>query len=472
MRRALRVQDHLALAAAAGTSCPVLPVVTLGLDERSRQDTPRRRFIRSAIANLDDSLRSMGSRLFVLQGDAERELPAFAAGIGASAVHATRTYDPVSRERDARIKSALATQGVRFALFKDAVLFEEREILAGGDQPYRVFTPYKRAWLARSGDITGPLPPLRNLTSPASAAGASRLADVPGFGRADAAGGETAARRSMDRFLRSGLPTYGDRRDLLGVDGTSRLSQHLAVGTLSIRTLYHAVNGAMRGLDAESERNARTYLSELIWREFYSTILFNYPHVTRGAFRPEFDRLEWSRSRLHRDAWDEGRTGYPVVDAAMRQLNTEGWMHNRARMIVASFLTKDLRIHWMHGEKYFFDRLIDADIASNNGGWQWTAGTGTDASPWFRIFNPVTQARRFDPAGAFVRRYLPEFEGVPDARVHEPWLMTAAEQQVSGVVPGKTYPRAIVDHDAARKATLEMFRGAGVKPGAAGHTIA
>ena len=194
----------------------------------------------------------------------------------------------------------------------------------------------------------------------------------------------------------------------------------------------------------------------------------NFPHVTRGAFRREFDRLRWSRSRAHLDAWYEGLTGYPIVDAAMRQLSTEGWMHNRARMIVASFLTKDLRIHWMHGEKYFFDRLIDADIASNNGGWQWTAGTGTDASPWFRIFNPTSQARRFDPDGAFVRRYLPELAGVPTDRVHEPWTMTAAERHASGVVPGRTYPRPIVDHDAERRVTLEMYRAANLKPGPAG----
>jgi deoxyribodipyrimidine photo-lyase len=273
----------------------------------------------------------------------------------------------------------------------------------------------------------------------------------------------------MERFMRTGLSSYGERRDLLAADGTSRLSQHLAVGTLSVRTLYHAVTDAMSRADSIGRTNAATYMSELIWREFYSTIVCNYPHVVQGAFRPEFDRIVWSRSRSHRDAWCEGHTGYPIVDAAMRQLNTEGWMHNRARMIVASFLTKDLHIHWMHGERYFFDRLIDADIASNNGGWQWTAGTGTDASPWFRIFNPVSQARRFDPDGVYVRRYLPELAGVPAGRIHEPWLMTASEQQASGVVPGKSYPRPIVDHDVERKATLELFRNAHLKPGPVGN---
>ena len=469
MRRALRVQDHLALSEAAKGSGAVIPVVTLSRDERYRDDGPRRMFLRGAMANLDESLRSLGSRLFVLQGDPEHELPALASRVGAAAVHATRTYDPVSRARDERIKRSLAQAGTQFVPYKDAVLFEEMEILAGSNAPYRVFTPYKRAWLGRAAEIPLPLPPLRSLRSPGSVAGATRLADVPGFARADRAGGETAARRSMERFLRTGLLRYGERRDLLAVDGTSRLSQHLAVGTLSIRTLYHGVADAMSRADLNGRASAATYLSELIWREFYSTIVCNYPHVVRGAFRPEFDRIAWSRSRSHRDAWCEGHTGYPIVDAAMRQLNTEGWMHNRARMIVASFLTKDLHIHWMHGERYFFDRLIDADIASNNGGWQWTAGTGTDASPWFRIFNPVSQARRFDPDGAYVRQYLPALAGVPPGRIHEPWLMTASEQQASGVVPGTSYPRPIVDHDAERRVTLDLFRNAHLKPGPAGN---
>jgi deoxyribodipyrimidine photo-lyase len=221
-------------------------------------------------------------------------------------------------------------------------------------------------------------------------------------------------------------------------------------------------------MDADGQANAATFVSELIWREFYSTILFNYPHVVRGAFRPQFDRLAWSRRRTWLDAWCAGQTGYPVVDAAMRQLNVEGWMHNRARMIVASFLTKDLHLNWRHGESYFFDRLIDADIASNNGGWQWTAGTGTDASPWFRIFNPVSQAKRFDPDGTYVRRYVPELEGVPGGRVHEPWLLSAAEQRSTGAVLGKSYPRPIVDHETERKVTLEMFRAANLTPGPAG----
>ena len=469
MRRALRVQDHLALSAAALGSGTVIPVATLSRDGRYRADSPRRMFLRGAMANLDTSLRSLGSRLFVLRGDPEHELPALASRVSAAAVHATRTYDPASRNRDERIKRSLAQTGTDFVLFKDAVLFEEREILAGGNAPYRVFTPYKRAWVDRAAEIPRPLPALRSLRSPGSVVGATRLADVPGFARADTAGGETAARRSVDRFLRTGLASYGERRDLPGVDGTSRLSQHLAVGTLSIRTLYHAVADAMVQADAAGRKSADTFVSELIWREFYSTILVNYPYVIRGAFRPEFNRLVWSKSRSHRDAWCEGRTGYPIVDAAMRQLNAEGWMHNRARMIVASFLTKDLHVHWMHGERFFLDRLIDADIASNNGGWQWTAGTGTDASPWFRIFNPISQARRFDPDGFYVRRYLPELAGVPDERIHEPWLMTASEQHSSGVVPGKTYPRPIVDHDAERKVTLEMFRSANLKPRAAGH---
>jgi deoxyribodipyrimidine photo-lyase len=261
----------------------------------------------------------------------------------------------------------------------------------------------------------------------------------------------------MERFLRSGLASYGTRRDLLDADGTSRLSPHLAVGTLSIRTLYHAVVDAAGSMDADGQANAATFVSELIWREFYSTILFNYPHVVRGAFRPQFDRLAWSRRRTWLDAWCAGHTGYPVVDAAMRQLNVEGWMHNRARMIVASFLVKDLLVDWRWGERWFMQHLLDGDPASNNGGWQWTAGTGTDAAPYFRIFNPVTQGQKFDPDGRFVRRWLPELAGVPDAMIHEPWRLTPMEQRQAGCLIGRDYPGPIIDHAFARERTLAAY---------------
>jgi deoxyribodipyrimidine photo-lyase len=246
-------------------------------------------------------------------------------------------------------------------------------------------------------------------------------------------------------------------RDFPGIDGTSRLSPFLALGAISIRRVYWAARE--RGLNAG--RNEReqidTFISELIWREFYYQILANFPYVVDGAYREEFRDIPWSANEDHFRRWREGTTGYPIVDAAMRQLAAEGWMHNRTRMITASFLTKDLHLNWQWGEQVFAGQLIDADLASNNGGWQWTAGTGTDASPWFRIFNPVTQSRKFDPEGVYIRKYLPELRRVPAAAVHEPWTMTRSQQEAAGCIIGRDYPEPVVDHQRERQVTLAMY---------------
>jgi len=239
------------------------------------------------------------------------------------------------------------------------------------------------------------------------------------------------------------------------------LSPHIANGSLSIRTVYWAVREAMPGADRRGREAAEVFTSELIWREFYYSILAHFPHVTAGPFREEFADVRWARSESRLRAWKEGLTGYPIVDAAMRQLNREGWMHNRARMIVASFLTKDLHINWQQGERYFQETLADADIASNNGGWQWSAGTGTDASPWFRIFNPVLQGEKFDPDGAYVRHYVGELAHVPARAVHKPWILSPEEQASCGCVLGTHYPRPIVDHAEARVVTMHLYGKAG-----------
>jgi deoxyribodipyrimidine photo-lyase len=252
-------------------------------------------------------------------------------------------------------------------------------------------------------------------------------------------------------------------RDLPGEEGTSRISHHLASGSLGIRSVYHALRRrgeATRGL---AKQGTDTFLNELIWREFYYQILANFPHVVTGAFKPAFDRLEWSDNRDHLDAWRSGRTGYPIVDAAMRQLNTEGWMHNRCRMITANFLAKDLHIDWRAGERYFMETLADGDVALNNGGWQWSAGTGNDAQPWFRIFNPTLQSKKFDPDGTYIRRYLPELSRVPEGHLHEPWRMSAAEQARSGCRIGADYPAPIVDHAIERARTLVLYAHAAGK---------
>jgi deoxyribodipyrimidine photo-lyase len=251
---------------------------------------------------------------------------------------------------------------------------------------------------------------------------------------------------------------YKARRDLPGVDGTSRLSPHLSVGTISPRKVYWAARSAAERSEPAAKAGIDTYVSELIWREFYYQILSNFPFVQRESFKEELRTIRWRKNESRFARWTSGTTGYPIVDAAMRQLNSEGWMHNRTRMIVASFLTKDLHLNWQEGERYFFDRLVDADVAANNGGWQWTAGTGTDASPWFRIFNPVNQGKKFDPEGVYVRRYVPELSSVPNALIHEPWKMSRQDQEACRCRIGRDYPAPVVDHGEQRILTMELYK--------------
>ena len=263
--------------------------------------------------------------------------------------------------------------------------------------------------------------------------------------------GEAAARETLRQFMSGPVLRYGEARDFPAADGTSQLSPHLRAGTIGIRTILAQLTRARAKAKMPAQREScDVFLGELIWREFYQQALFNFPHVTKGAFRPEYDRLEWSGEEGHFQAWCAGRTGYPIVDAAMRCLNATGWMHNRLRMIVAMFLTKDLLIHWQNGERYFMQQLVDGDLAANNGGWQWSAGTGTDAAPYFRIFNPLSQGEKFDPAGEFVRRWVPELAALPPTLIHRPWADAAVARPLN-------YPRRIVAHEEQRARCLAMF---------------
>ena len=270
-------------------------------------------------------------------------------------------------------------------------------------------------------------------------------------------GGESEAIRLFDRFLSGPLSRYATERDRADRDGTSRLSPHLHFGTISPRTVLARVREARAAAPSSARRHAEVFVKELAWREFFHHLLFHFPRVATESFRPEFDRLSWHESAALADAWKAGRTGYPFIDASMRELSAGHWMHNRGRMAVASFLTKDLHIDWRVGEKWFERQLADADLASNNGGWQWAAGSGADAAPYFRIFNPVLQGKKADPEGTYVRRFLPELSRVPGAKIHEPWTMTSEEQRQAGCSIGLDYPAPIVDHTKERRVALEMF---------------
>lgn len=461
-RRDLRLHDHAALHHALLEARCVSGVFVFDTDILNRlPSTSDRRveFIWYALRELDQALSNQGGGLIVLHGAARERIPELAGQLRVDAVYANHDYEPDAIARDEAVKQALAKAGRVWRTFKDQVIFEKDEILTQTGRPFTVFTPYKNAWLKNlsvagvRAHTTAPKP--GQLRRPVASSLPS-LEDI-GFKATNLtqlklplamSGGTELLREFSGR-----MDQYKARRDYPAIRGPSYLSVHLRFGTVSIREL---VRTAME----QRNEGAETWMSELIWREFYCQILWHHPHVVTRSFKPEFDRLVFTNSREHFDAWCEGRTGYPIVDAAMRQINASGYMHNRLRMIVASFLVKDLHVDWRWGEAYFAQHLNDFDLSSNNGGWQWAASTGCDSQPYFRIFNPITQSEKFDPEGKFIRAYLPELVNVPSHLVHAPWLMDEREQRAAGVDVGTTYPRPIVDHAVARSKTLEMFKRA------------
>jgi deoxyribodipyrimidine photo-lyase len=473
-RRDLRLGDNTALAAAAlAAGGAVIPLFILDdtILGSARYGSPgRARWLLENLRALDAELRAAGSRLVVRRGEPVRELLAAARECGARGVCWNRDYTPYAIRRDTAAKSALREAGLEARSFKDVVIFEMDEVTTQSGAPYTVYSPYARRWRALL-DAQG-LPPLQ--PPPALAPVERWPASLPlpspeelGLGPAEAAlppAGERAGLERLAAFcdLRRelGLASYAERRDIMAVAGTSRLSPYLRLGAVSVRA---ALRGALDlladgGAEAAAARESiERWAGEIAWHDFYTQVLYHFPHVLGGAFRREFDGLEWENDPGLFAAWQEGRTGYPVVDAAMRQLRQEGWMHNRARMVVASFLTKDLLVDWRWGERHFMRLLLDGDPAVNNGSWQWAAGTGTDAQPYFRIFNPVSQGAKFDPEGAYVRTYVPELANVPSRFVHQPHLMAPAEQLRADVQVGRDYPRPVVDHKLRREQALALY---------------
>lgn len=473
-RRDLRCEDHAALHHALRSSGRVHCAFVFDTDILNALPGRRDRrveFIHACVAELDAALDALsraagshGAGLIVRHGSAPDCIPRLARELGVQRVLANRDYEPAAIARDAEVAARLAAGGIGFEDFKDQVAFERDEILTRGGTPFSVFTAYRKAWTARLDDAAlAPWP---------VAPHAARLAPKPpgealpglaalGFEPTDLAAlklptGTSGARRLLADFL-ARIDRYREARDYPAVKGVSYLSTHLRFGTVSIRELIACAR-------SRGGEGADTWLSELIWREFFQMLLWHHPHVVDRPFRRECEAIAWDDAPELLAAWCEARTGYPIVDAAMRQLHASGYMHNRLRMIAASFLTKDLGIDWRLGERWFARHLNDYDLASNNGGWQWAASTGCDAQPWFRIFNPVTQSEKFDPEGRFIRRYLPELARVPDAFVHAPWKMSAAEQSAAGVRIGTDYPAPVVDHAQARTRTLMRF-GALARPG-------
>ena len=454
-RSDLRIADNTALADACRRADTLAPVFVLddALLARHRDAHPRLRFLHACLDDLASALDAAGSRLIVLRGAPHRCLPVLARACKASLVTWNRDYGPHAKERDRRVGDALARDGVEVRTCKDRVVFESGEIRSAQGGTYSVYTHYRRAWWRRyqAGPPAARLFPAIPPCIPDAPADA--LPGLRGCGvRADATdiprGGAAPARERLDAFLGGAARRYRTDRNFPALAGTSRLSPYLRFGAISVRECVRA-GLALAASEPEAEEGVGAWIDELVWREFCHAILDAHPRVLEGAFREAYDALEWDDDADRLQAWQAGMTGYPIVDAGMRELAATGWMHNRARMIVASFLVKDLHVDWREGERWFMRRLVDGDPASNNGGWQWAASTGTDAQPYFRIFNPTTQGERFDPDGEYVRHWVPELEGLPGREVHRPW---AARRR-----PG-AYPARIVDHARERVIALERFR--------------
>jgi deoxyribodipyrimidine photo-lyase len=463
-RRDLRSTDHAALHAALGAHGAVHCAFVFDteiLEALPTRSDRRVEFIWESVRELKAALEARGGGLHVLHGRARMQIPRLARDLGAAAVYANRDYEPAAVARDEYVARELQRLGIAWRTRKDQVIFEREEVRtrAGGD--FTVFTPYKRAWLAKLAPYYLKPYPVDKHALRLARSGSGRLPSLEaiGFARTNLAElaiptGMTGAARLFAEFKRR-IDRYHERRDYPALKGPSYMSLHLRFGTVSVREIAgHAWRRATPG--------AQAWLSELIWRDFYFMILASRPDVVGHAFRREYDALRFDDDQAHWRAWCAGVTGYPLVDAAMRQLEHTGYMHNRLRMVTASFLVKDLGIDWRRGERWFAAKLNDYDLAANNGGWQWAASTGCDAQPWFRVFNPVTQSLKFDPQGEFIRRYVTELARVPPRFVHAPWSMKIDQQRAHGCVIGKDYPAPIVDHAAARTRTLQRF--AAIKP--------
>ncbi len=456
-RRDLRLTDNATLYQALSQHSAVIPLFIFDNQILSNLPKNDRRltFIDESLTELAEQIESQGGRLQVYAGNPIELIPQLAKQFNADAVYAGEDYEPYARARDAQVEASLKSDNRSLHLIKDQVVFAKDEVLSQKGTPLTVFTPYKNAWLKRLS-----IDDLRSFDTSSFSKHLYAADQLPvqrvtleslGFERQAlrVKAGESGASLAWQDFQQR-MSFYKDKRDFPGIKGVSYLSVHLRFGTISVRQL--ALAAWMQGGEG-----AATWLSELIWREFYMQFLYHHPNAAHQAYKAEWRNQPWGNRQDWFDAWCEGRTGYPIVDAAMRQLNQTGFMHNRLRMIVAAFLIKDLDINWQWGEAYFAQQLLDFDLSANNGGWQWASSTGCDAAQPFRIFNPVLQSEKFDAEGKFIKKYVPELSKLDAKAVHAPWQMSALERQLAGLVLGKDYPFPIVDHDVARKKALDKY---------------
>ncbi len=466
-RRDLRIYDNTALNAARKTTKEILPLFIFAddiLKERDDFSPACVKFMCESLSELCESYRRIGGKLILRKGKFVEVIKQAVKETEARAVYFNEDYEPTAKERDRKVTEELKKMGVEVKAFKDQVCFSSKEILTQQSRPYTVFTPYKKNWLSQIDKVLSPNDNIGDIVTPdifsISVPALSELG-LTFEGKLLVKGGERYGRAQLQNFLENKIRQYKEKRDFPSEEGTSLLSAHLRFGTVSVREIVDKSRKELAKVEGKEKEGIETFISEIIWRDFYFQILDHFPHVEKESFKPEYRVLSWENREDYFEAWKNGRTGFPIVDAAMRQLNQTGWMHNRLRMIVASFLTKDLLIDWRWGEKYFMQKLVDGDMAANNGGWQWSASTGTDAQPYFRIFNPISQSKKFDAKGKFIKKFVPELENVPEKYIHNPSEILQASpllQSELGVRLGIDYPLPIVNHDKQREKALKMFK--------------
>lgn len=465
-RRNLRIADNPAVSAAADSDAPIIPVFILDDDKDRTRAYGGASFwwLGLSLSALDAAFQAKGSRLIFRKGPFERELIKLAEQTNAKAVHFTRGYEPEIVKLESRIKTALKKNDIGCRRFGGSLLVEPENIENKSGDPFKVFTPFYKACLQKE-PISDPLPAPRQLQAPKSWPESDTLEDwgteptKPDWAREMRnfwTPGEKGAKERLSDFVDNALGDYSEARNRPDVDGSSRLSPHLAFGEISPRQIWHVVRGGAER-DGAIGKSANSFIRELYWREFSTHLLFHWPDMPEKPFKPEFAHIPWKDDSKSLKRWQKGLTGYPIVDAGMRQLWAIGWMHNRVRMVVASLLTKHLLIPWQDGEAWFWDTLVDADLANNSAGWQWVAGSGADAAPYFRVFNPIIQGEKFDPEGNYVRRWVPELAELPAKHIHAPWDAPEEILRKAGVTLGVNYPLPIIEHKKGREQALKAY---------------
>ena len=467
-RRDLRLRDNPALYWACKSGHPILPIFIWAPQEETPWEpgAASKWWLHHSLSTLNADLDSMGLNLVIAKGATLETLQRVIRKTGAVGVYWNRLYDPATLQRDTLVKSSLKAEGIEVKSFNGSLLYEPWEIETKEGKPYQVFTPFWNA-VRMELDPAEPLPKPRKKMTERPQYPSLQIEDLGLLPNIDWAGGmesawvpgEAGARKELEKFQEIGLENYPEGRDYPAKGGTSRMSPYLHFGEISPRVIWHKLlEGAPADVLKKRGHATGEYLRELAWREFAHHLLYHFPHTPDRNLREKFDRFPWRQNSPQLKRWQRGKTGYPIVDAGMRELWTTGYMHNRVRMIVASFLVKDLRIHWVEGAKWFWDTLVDADLANNTMGWQWTSGCGADAAPFFRIFNPVKQGEKFDPRGDYVRKWVPEIAGLEDKFIHSPWLAPSTKLKKAGITLDETYPGPIVDHSEQRESALEAFK--------------